>query len=260
MASLTGSQTASFNKHGFIHVPGVFDPKYVRQIQNEIWCELEEEFGIKKTDKTTWRNPPRSPKKTKYSPTNENLINPLFRSIIGQLIGENNWNEPSSWGGFLINFPDKPGKTWDLHRKLWHWDNELFREPEHNGLLIFSFFSEVKPRGGGTLLVSGSHLALRKYKANMTTLQQEWKHGDQRKHFMCTHPYFKLLTEPVLKQRRNTEWFMENEQVVSGIPLRVVELTGSPGDVVFCHPRIIHAPAGINLNDHPRIMRTKFLW
>jgi hypothetical protein len=29
---------------------------------------------------------------------------------------------------------------------------------------------------------------------------------------------------------------MDRETIVDGVPLRVVELTGEPGDMVFCHP------------------------
>jgi hypothetical protein len=230
------------------------------KIQKEIWEELEEDFGIKRTDTNTWATPAHSPRKTKYSATNKELINNQFRSIISSLLGKDNWKEPMSWGGFLVNFPNKGDKKWDLADKLWHWDYELFRQPELGGLLIFSFFSEVEPKGGGTLIVSGSHHALRQYYAGLNTELKNGKHGQQRKHFMKTHPYFQKLTDPKLKFSEHLNWFMDEIQIINGIPLQVVELTGSPGDVVFCHPRLIHAPAGINLNQYPRMMRTKFLW
>ncbi len=34
--------------------------------------------------------------------------------------------------------------------------------------------------------------------------------------------------------------FMGTETIVDGVPLRVVELTGEPGDMVFCHPVMVH--------------------
>ncbi len=257
---LSPTQISQFQEKGYLKLPGLLEEKYALQIQEEIWSELEAEFGIKKSDKTTWKTPLHSPRKTKLSPTNEVLINQNFRSAIDSLIGKENWIEPSSWGGFLVTFPDKEKKDWNLHDKLWHWDYELFRGPELKGLLIFSFFSEVKSRGGGTLIASGSHKALENYYASLTEEQKKWKHGQQRKHFYKTNPYFQKLTDPKLYQMDHVAWFMDEENIVDDIPLQVLELTGQAGDVVFCHPRLIHAPAGINLNEYPRMMRTKFLW
>ena len=50
--------------------------------------------------------------------------------------------------------------------------------------------------------------------------------------------------------------FMDRETVVDGVPLRVVELTGEPGDMVFCHPVMVHSAAP-NRGARPRFMRIK---
>jgi len=50
--------------------------------------------------------------------------------------------------------------------------------------------------------------------------------------------------------------FMEAETVADGVPLRVVELTGEPGDMVFCHPLMVHCAAP-NRSERPRFMRIK---
>jgi hypothetical protein len=50
--------------------------------------------------------------------------------------------------------------------------------------------------------------------------------------------------------------FMDRETVVDGVPLRVVELTGEPGDMVFCHPVMVHCVAP-NRGARPRFMRIK---
>ena len=49
---------------------------------------------------------------------------------------------------------------------------------------------------------------------------------------------------------------MGRETIVEGVPLRVVELTGEPGDMVFCHPLIVHCAAP-NRGARPRFMRIK---
>jgi ectoine hydroxylase-related dioxygenase (phytanoyl-CoA dioxygenase family) len=50
--------------------------------------------------------------------------------------------------------------------------------------------------------------------------------------------------------------FMAGETIVDGVPLQVVELTGEPGDMVFCHPLMVHCAAN-NRGTWPRFMRIK---
>ena len=50
--------------------------------------------------------------------------------------------------------------------------------------------------------------------------------------------------------------FMDEETTVEGVPIRVVELTGEPGDMVFCHPVMVHCRAQ-NRGARPRFMRIK---
>ena len=49
---------------------------------------------------------------------------------------------------------------------------------------------------------------------------------------------------------------MDTESIVGGVPLRLVELTGEPGDMVFCHPVMVHC-VGPNRGQRPRFMRIK---
>jgi hypothetical protein len=49
---------------------------------------------------------------------------------------------------------------------------------------------------------------------------------------------------------------MDVETEIDGVPARVVELTGEPGDMVFCHPAIVHCVAP-NRGAWPRFMRIK---
>jgi hypothetical protein len=260
MRQLSIEEINAYKADGFLKVPGLFDEEIALEIQREIWMELDEKFGIKEYSPSTWKTPLYSPRKAKYSPINKKLINDDFRTIIDTLIGKENWKEPNSWGGFLVTFPTNDINSWSLHDKLWHWDYELFREDNHGALLIFSFYSVVSARGGGTLLIKGSHRLLNTWKHLLSAEQINKKHSFHRKEIQRLHPYLNKLTTSPEDVSEHVKFFMEQETVIDKIPLQVIELTGNPGDVVFCHPRLIHAPAGINLNDHPRMMRTKFLW
>ena len=50
--------------------------------------------------------------------------------------------------------------------------------------------------------------------------------------------------------------FMGSEHDADGIGVRVVELTGRPGDVVITHPWTLHHAAP-NRASYPRLMRSK---
>ena len=51
---------------------------------------------------------------------------------------------------------------------------------------------------------------------------------------------------------------MGSDHDADGIPVRVVELTGRPGDVVLTHPWTLHHAAP-NTASYPRMMRGKTL-
>ena len=62
------------------------------------------------------------------------------------------------------------------------------------------------------------------------------------------------LTGKVPSPADRRAYFMEVETEIDGVPVRVVELTGEPGDMVFCHPAIVHC-ASPNHGAAPRFMR-----
>ena len=52
---------------------------------------------------------------------------------------------------------------------------------------------------------------------------------------------------------------MEQNAEIENIKVRVVELTGEPGDAVLCHPLIVHARSQ-NAAKVPRFMLAKRIW
>jgi hypothetical protein len=64
------------------------------------------------------------------------------------------------------------------------------------------------------------------------------------------------LTGQALSPADRIAAFMDRETTVEGVPLRVVELTGEPGDMVLCHPVMVHCVAP-NQGTWPRLMRIK---
>jgi ectoine hydroxylase-related dioxygenase (phytanoyl-CoA dioxygenase family) len=51
---------------------------------------------------------------------------------------------------------------------------------------------------------------------------------------------------------------MRNSTCVDGIDVRVVEMTGQPGDVYLMHPTLLHAPSR-NVRNSPRLALTQWV-
>ena len=77
-----------------------------------------------------------------------------------------------------------------------------------------------------------------------------------RERFRRSHPWLMALTGQAPSPADRIAAFMDAETIVEGMPLRVVELTGEPGDMVFCHPVMVHCIAP-NRGSRPRFMRIK---
>ncbi len=253
---LSAEELDSFWRHGFLYMKEAFPRELALALQDEVWSEIEEEHGIVRSDPGTWTTPAHSPRRAKHAPLNEGIANERFLGAISDLLGYDTWQRPSNWGGFLISFPTEPGTPRDVPSDTWHWDGS----PTSTGLLIFSFYAEVRPGGGGTHILSGSPRLIEDFYASLSPDDLARAHKVHRKMLARWDPWLEALTgrskEPV-EDRVAT--FMERTTEVRGVPCRVVELTGEPGDVVFCNLGMMHATAPNRL-DVPRFMRVKFLF
>ena len=119
------------------------------------------------------------------------------------------------------------------------------------GALLLAFIGSVPPDTAGTLAVAGSHSLVTRFIEAKPHLKKA-KMKVTRRAVLASDPYLKSLCCTWTEQ----DWVAElpsTEQAVSGIQLRVVELTGEPGDVVIGHPWLLHSPAP-NRGNTPRFM------
>jgi ectoine hydroxylase-related dioxygenase (phytanoyl-CoA dioxygenase family) len=115
---------------------------------------------------------------------------------------------------------------------------------------FFAFLSPVRPRGGGTLVQTWLHRLVAPY------LGEEFRMPRVRA-ALAAHPWLRGLWEPGHGGDR-IQRYMHDGAVVDGVPLRVVELTGEPGDVVLMHSDCFHTPA-LNRRTEPRMMITEMI-
>lgn len=138
----------------------------------------------------------------------------------------------------------RPGSDeWSVPHDLWHIDVPRLGKLGPPGLQAFIFLDDVQAEGGGTLIVAGSHRLL-----NHAGVVR----SKELKQKLAAHAYFRDLFDAG-KAARNRPGEMTGS--ADGVDLKVVELSGQAGDVVFMDLRVLHAPAP-NAADTARLMLT----
>ena len=244
-----------FHDDGYLVVKGAFARADALRMQAEWWAELAEVHGVQRDDRSTWRPVLPDLKRAKSSPIQENILTARVHGVIDDLLGAGTWRLPNDWGRTIVTFPE--AGDWDVPADGWHWDSPCeWHRRSLEGLFVVSFIGEVVPRAGGTLIISGSPRLLARHEAALTPDEQRADHRRQKDLFLRSHPWLAALGGKAASPRDRVATFMDAETEVDGIPARVVELTGEPGDMVFCHPAIVHSPAP-NRGAQPRFMRIK---
>ena len=113
------------------------------------WSELEDAHGIRRDDRSSWRQIPGDLKAAKRDPIQARILTGQVRGVFDDLLGTAAWSPPRDWGRAIVTFPE-PG-AWEVPARLWHWDNLC--EPhidQPRALFVISFIGPVAPRSGGT--------------------------------------------------------------------------------------------------------------
>lgn len=248
----------SFKERGYVRLKGAFPRDAALSMQDAMWRELREEFGIDRNDRASWRQPPRDIHGQKTDSAQRAMNTERLLGACGQLVETDRYEAPAHWGRVLVTFPETSPRPWEVPTGVWHWDCELHDNVGAvTRLVVFTFFSDVEPEGGGTLIVEGSPRLLQRFHDELPMEDRRQSHRQLRNRFFASHPWLKHLTglEPT-PEHRNT-YLMGASHDVGGIAARVVELTGQPGDAVVCHPLMVHT-TGPNHSDVPRFMRIRF--
>ncbi|MCP5055862.1 MAG: phytanoyl-CoA dioxygenase family protein [bacterium] len=187
-------------------------------------------------------------------------------SSLDQLLGAGRWRVPKEWGQFLISFPSHDARSangssdsesWTIPHRVWHTDFSFrLPDPPLFGVLVFSFLGDVKPRAGGTVVVNGSHHLLRRFVEQRASCGKE-KMKVTREAFLRSDPWLHdLSSEDDATREDRVQRFTLRSHTIQGVPVRVVELCGNAGDVILCHPWMLHATAE-NAAATPRMMRAQ---
>jgi len=253
--TLSLAEIDCFHTDGFVIVRGAFSPSDARAMQDAWWAELAQVHGIARENRETWRSILGDLKQAKTSALQHAIATPRVKGVIDDLLGEGAWAPPREWGRVLTTFPE-PG-PWDVPTGLWHWDSPVdWHLKTLNALFVVSLIGAVAPRAGGTLVLSGSPRLLARHEATEGPMMRKGEYAARRESFYRSHPWLMALTGNAPSPADRIAAFMQEGAEIDGVRARVVELTGEPGDMVFCHPTIAHCVAP-NRGVEPRFMRIK---
>ena len=255
LTTLTSAEIERFERDGYVVVRQAFSRADGLVMERQWWRELEDAHDIRPDDRSSWRQIRGDLKAAKRDPLQAAILTDRVRGVFADLLGGAAWPPPRNWGRSLVTFPE-PG-AWEVPARHWHWDNPCDLHLDRpRALFVVSFIGEVAPQGGGTLILSGSPRLLIQQERRLPADSQRALSGLPWERFHRSHPWLMALTGQAPSPADRIAAFMHGETIVDGVPLRVVELTGEPGDMVFCHPVMVHCVAP-NRGARPRFMRIK---
>ena len=248
---LTYEQREAFDECGFVRISGAFTPEQAAAMEEQVWSVLARKSGVEREDSSTWvAGPVHRLQHLRGRAAFKAIGGDVTRAVLDDLLGPDQWETPKHWGQFLVSFPEA-GRVWNVPTG-WHSDHS-FRKPTETlfGAMLFSFMADVAPRSGGTTVMAGSHRVVRRF-AETHPSEILAKNRECRLAFEHSDPWLSALVSDEEDPNR-VERFMEKEHDLGGITVRVTELTGQPGDIIFGHPWLLHAGA-LNCGVHPKFM------
>jgi hypothetical protein len=248
---LTAEQRAEFERAGIIKLEGAFSAADAERMRDVMWAELSRRHGMRRDDPATWTtHNPTGMTTSKTHHAFDPILGLALRGALDDLLGR--WAEPKHHGQVLVTMPD--AAEWQVPDRLWHTDIGFEQLPiGHIGLKHWAIVDTVEPGGGGTVQLAGSHRLLTRYAQQQSPDELEYKRI--RDGFLASHPWLRALSRPDDDPNRNRR-FMSADEDIDGLPARVVELTGEPGDVYLTHLQVLHAKAP-NASRRPRMMRSR---
>jgi hypothetical protein len=238
-----------FHEHGWARIRGAFSAAAAAAMRDAVWRTLEG-AGMHRDRPSSWtmERPPNL-QQLKSAAVFQQVGSRVLLAAIEAIFEGRPYEPPKNWGAIFLVFPTTT--PWALPARGWHIDAN-YASPlwPARGVKTFALLGNVVPRGGATLLVSGSHrLVHRWFQQNPPPRRA---HSAAMRSLLLSQPYLRDLHRAG-EARQRIERFMDGAEDVGGIPLQIVEATGDAGDVILVHPLVMHV-AATNNSPEPRFM------
>jgi hypothetical protein len=249
----TAEIRSSFEATGVVRIGGAFTAEQAAAMRDAVWRHAERQAGLRPGDPASWAaSAVLSWKGLKRHPAFGSLVdNQPVTDALDQIFGTGGWQRPRPGAQILFSLPEPA--PWVLPDG-WHMDCgfENATWPVRS-VKLFAFIGEVGPRGGGTMLLPGTHRLMDRYREGLAAPAGAGK--ENWRPFMRHYPWLaRLLDGAGLPDHGRPLVGQAGE--IDGVPVQVVELTGSPGDVVVTHLHVFHTRSP-NTSAVPRLMLGK---
>lgn len=248
---LTEAERQVFERDGILRIPGAFEPRAAARMVDVMWNELRGRHGIDRDDRSTWdRHEPTGMKSSKKSRAFDPILSPVVAEVLDDLLGVGWWDRPRTFGNVLITMPN--AAEWRVPHRVWHSDFEATAPVDSLfAVKLWALCSEVESGGGGTPQLAGSHRLFARY---LEAACPDRSYKPAKEGFLRSHRWLKELTSDRGEPDRNAR-FLGVEVDIDGLPARVIETVGAPGDVYVTHAWVFHSIA-TNAAATPRFMRS----
>lgn len=246
---LSTAQRRAFEDRGLLKLPGLLAAADAEAMADRLWAYIAEKHGMRRGARKTWtQERPWEFQGISKSDAFAGFASPGVRALLDEVMGEGRWAEPAYWGQPLVCFPVGQSE-WRLPSRVWHIDGPVDPPARWRPMArLFAILAPVEPHGGGTLVATGSHRIVLEMARRAG---RQLSSAETRKRLQAAHPWFTELGAEDARPDR-TARFMDRETVVDGVPLRIEEMTGEPGDVWLMHQNALHAPSP-NARAAPRL-------
>ncbi len=257
---LTQHQRDEFETHGLLKLPEAIPAATATRMAEQTLEYLATEESIQRNRGQGWLTErPAGMQPLTRAGTFDAVAEGSVPVALDDLYGQEGWRRPKNWGRALVTF--KTADEWDVPTGGWHLDGiptpTTTQDP--SAITVFVILAPLRPRGGGTLIITGSHRLLRAHApttsadgTDSTDCRGPKNKGIRRK-LGARYPWLSDLWSP-----KRDATFDRRERYLAGteldgIPVRMVELTGEPGDAFMMRADMFHTPAP-NTLDEPRMM------
>ena len=255
---LNDGELADFQHAGLLRLPDAVPAPDAAAIVDRIWDHLNRSHGVARDRRETWTlDQPTGLRAITAEPEFDALGSPPVRAALDDLLGAGHWQTPRRWGRLLVTFPSAR-RRWALPAGgAWHNDFVPLRSGTAlRAVQFFVILKDLPPRGGATLVLTGSHRLVTRYIADTG----DAPHPSLVRRALGEHSWLRDLWEPpqtATDDQRIHRYTIEGARI-RDVDLRIVELTGHAGDAFIMHGDTFHAAAP-NTSDEPRMMATNVI-
>ena len=153
---VSSAQRDEFQRRGVLRLPATIPAAATATMRRHVWRHLAEVYGIHPDRPDTWTvHTPSHFQKLTGTGAFDAMATDEVVAAVDDLLGVGRWYRPPHWGRPLVTFPRRD-TDWTVPTRGWHLDSHGDLD-DLTMLVVFAHLARVRSRGGGTLVVTGSH-------------------------------------------------------------------------------------------------------